>query len=110
MTDTSREAATILIAIYRRMTPGEKWLRLGQIYREARLLHAAGLRLRNRSTRPGDAVADWLRVQFGVRLIAREEPTMDSDNLGGLRAVTHVLKSINIPYALGGSMAGALYA
>lgn len=111
MTDTSPEAERVLNDVYRRMSPGQKWLRLGQLYREARLLHAAGVRLRNPSATPRDVVEDWMALQFGVKLaVPREEPPMDPDSLRGLRAVAEVLTSIGIPYALGGSMAAAIYA
>jgi hypothetical protein len=109
-TDTSPEAERVLTEVYRRMSPGQKWLRLGEMYREARLLHAAGLRLRNPAVTARDIVEDWMAVQFGIKLPAKGGPLMDPDSLRGLRAVTDVLTSIGIPYALGGSMANAIYA
>jgi hypothetical protein len=110
MTDTSPEAERVLAEVYRRLTPGQKWLRLGQMYREARLLHAAGVRLRNPTATPRQIVADWMALQFGFNLPeACGEVIVDADSLRGLRAVTDVLTSLAIPYALGGSMAGAIY-
>ncbi|HKI30620.1 MAG TPA: hypothetical protein VKA46_01915 [Gemmataceae bacterium] len=109
--DTSPEAQRVLNEVYRRMTPGQKWLRLGQVYREARLLHAAGVGLRKPSATPQDVVEDWMRLQFGLGLSAREGAmTVDPDSLRGLRAVTEVLTRLDVPYALGGSMAAAIYA
>jgi hypothetical protein len=64
--DTSPEAERVLIEVYRRMTPGEKWLLLGQMYADARALHAAGVRHRCPGATPDDILADWLRTQLGL--------------------------------------------
>jgi hypothetical protein len=111
VTDTSPDALRVLNAVYRRMSAGQKWLRLGQMYRESRLLHAAGVRLRNPAATPRDIVDDWMGLQFGFRPPgAQGDNVLDPDSLRGLRAVTEVLTRLGIPYALGGSMAGAIYA
>jgi hypothetical protein len=112
LSDTSAEAERVLTEVYRRMSPGEKWLRLGEMYRDARALHAAGVRLRNPSATARDIHEAWLTGPLGLRLSGRVgEPLMDQNlvNVRGLREVVGVLTSLGIPYALGGSMASSVY-
>jgi hypothetical protein len=112
LTDTSPEAERILIEAYRQMSPGRKWLRLGELYRDARLLHAAGVRRRNPAATPRDILVDWLEIHLGYTLpVTIPEPTMDEPlpSLHDVRAVARVLVQLGIPYALGGSMASSTY-
>ena len=88
LSDTAPEAEHVLTAVYRRITPAEKWLRLGRLAQDARALRAAGERLRG--GRPA------------------EGPTVTS--LEDLRAVVAVLDRLGIAYALGGSMASSVHA
>ncbi len=111
MTDTDPEAARVLTEVYRRMSPGQKWLRLGEMYRASRLLHRAGVRLRSSSATSADILSDWVHLQFGIDLPrSHGESVVDPDCLRGLRTVTEILDSLGILYALGGSMACAVYA
>jgi hypothetical protein len=64
--DTSPEAESVLIEVDRRMTPGQKWLLLGQMYADARALHADGVRFRFPGATPDDIRVDWLRTQLGL--------------------------------------------
>src|SRR3954447_20474568 len=112
LSDTSAEAERVLTAVYRRMSPGEKWLRLGQTYQDARILHAAGVRLRNPAATPREIHDAWLRVQLGVNVPAAIcEPAWDRpmQNLSDLREVLRVFTGLSIAYALGGSMASSVY-
>ncbi len=45
--DTSREAEEVLFAAYRRMTPAEKWQKVADLTRTARMFALAGLRMRH---------------------------------------------------------------
>jgi hypothetical protein len=111
--DTSAEAERVLTEVYRRMSPGEKWLRLGELYRDARALHAAGVRLRNPSATARDIHEAWLTDHLGLPIRGWVgEPIMDQNNLRSvreLREVVCVLADLGIPYALGGSMASSVY-
>jgi hypothetical protein len=69
--DTSPEADRVLTEVYRKMTIGEKWRRLGSIYRSARILHATGVRLRNTAATPDDIRDDWLAITLGDSLLNR---------------------------------------
>ncbi len=110
LSDTSPEAERVLTEVYRQMSPGQKWLRLGAMYQEARALHAAGVRLRDPAATPRDVVDDWIRMHFGVTLpSAPRRIVMDPEMFRDLRAVLDVLDRVGIPYALGGSMAAAVY-
>src|SRR5262245_30127262 len=108
--DTSPEAERVLAEVYRRMSPGQKWLRLGQTYRDARGLHAAGVRLRNPGATPRDVHQAWMTVNLGFPLKDRiQEPAVDPSNLRDLREVLAAFTRLGIPYALGGSMACAVH-
>jgi hypothetical protein len=111
-TDTSAEAERVLLEVYRRMPLGQKWLQLGDMYRDARLLHAAGVRLRNPTATVLDVHHAWMTVNldFPAPELLRE-PAMDLDrlNLREIRAVVRVLDHLGIPYAIGGSVASSLH-
>ena len=62
LNDTSPEADRILTKIYQEMTIGEKWRRLGEIYRTGRILHATGFRLRKPSATAREIQNDWLAL------------------------------------------------
>jgi len=112
LTDTSAEADRVLTEIYRRMSPGDKWLRLGHTYRDARLLHAAGVRLRNPAATRLDIHASWLALHCGLTSPEfLKEPLMDQplSTLNELRAFITVLERLGIAYALGGSMASSIH-
>src|SRR4051794_6901392 len=112
LSDTSPEANRVLTEVYRRMSLGQKWLRLGEMYQEARALHAAGVRLRNPSATRRDIHEAWMRVNLGfARPDQIREPAMSQNlpNLRGLREVTSAFLSLGIPYALGGSLASSLH-
>jgi hypothetical protein len=112
LTDTSPEAAAVLIEVYRKMSPGQKWRIIGQTYRDGRALHAAGVRLRNPGATAEDVLADWLQVNFGFTLDRpARRPIRDFSmyTLQDLREVIEFVNALGIPYALGGSLAGSLH-
>jgi hypothetical protein len=110
--DTAPEADRVLTEVYRRMSPGEKWLRLGQMYRDARLLHAAGVRLRNPAATPRDIHEAWLLGHLGFaypELISEPAQEHNISNLHEVRAVVTIFTNLGIPYALGGSLASSVH-
>ncbi|MBY0523669.1 MAG: hypothetical protein K2R98_09725 [Gemmataceae bacterium] len=110
LSDTSPEAEQVLAAVYRRMPPGQKWLRLGEMYRDARVLHAAGMRLRNPQATHREIHEDWMRTHVGFTLTEQiRVPIMDAEPLREVRAVLQVFTNLGIAYALGGSMASSVH-
>jgi hypothetical protein len=112
VSDTSPEARRVLLGVYRGMPPGQKWLQLGQMYEDARALHAAGVRLRNPAATHRDVHESWMRVNLGFRLedrIAEPERDRTMPNLSGVRDVVRVFNDLGIVYALGGSMASSVH-
>jgi hypothetical protein len=110
--DTSPEAERVLTDVYRRMSVGKKWLLLGEDYRCARVLHAAGVRQRDPAATPSDIQKAWLTANLGYTPTpAVGIPAMDQslENLQVLREVVARFDKLAIPYALGGAMASSLY-
>ncbi len=110
--DISPEADRVWTEVHRQMSPGRKWLLLGDAFRTARLLHAAGFRQRHPTATAAEVDRDWLAVQLRQPACAPEgESTVDPavQNLHVLREVLAVLDRLAIPYALGGSMASSLH-
>jgi hypothetical protein len=60
--DTSPEVEQMQLEIYRRMTPGRKWQLLDDMYRMARQLHAAGVRMENPHATEAEILTAWLRA------------------------------------------------
>ena len=111
LTDTSPEAERVWTAVFRAMSPGRKWQILGDAFRTAKLLHAAGCRQRNPHATAADIHRDWLAVQYGFTGPVAGEPIMDpaTQNVQALREVLAVFDKLGIPYALGGSMASSIH-
>jgi hypothetical protein len=111
LTDTSAEADRVWTEVFRAMSPGRKWLILGDAFRTAKLLHAAGCRQRNPHATAADIHRDWLIVEYGVTGQVEGEPIMDPalQNLQVLREVLAAFDKLCIPYALGGSMASSVH-
>jgi hypothetical protein len=93
------------------MSPGQKWLILGDAFRTAKLLHAAGCRQRSPHATAADIHRDWLLVQYGFTGPVKGGPLMDPaiQNVQALREVLAVFDKLGIPYALGGSMASSVH-
>jgi hypothetical protein len=112
VSDTSPEAQRVLTEVYRRMSPGKKWLILGETFAAAKALHAAGIRYRNPGATAEEIHASWLYDQLGVprvHLIAKPPAERPMQGLRDLREVLAVFTRLDIPYALGGSMASSVY-
>jgi hypothetical protein len=111
LSDTSPEAERVLVDVYRRMSVGQKWLHLGEMFRDAKALHAAGFRLRNPGATPRQVHEDWLKRAMGFTPAVVPEPVPDHpmQNLSDLRAILRVFTDLGIAYALGGSMASSVH-
>jgi hypothetical protein len=109
LSDTTPDAERVLTAVYRRMTPAQKWRLLGQAYQDARALHAAGLRLWRPAVTDREIIEDWVRRHFGVSVAARPRQREPMPNLKDFAEVAAVLDRLGIGYALGGSMACSVY-
>lgn len=66
--DTSADAERVLIESYRRMSMVEKWRQMGEIFRTAKSLHAAGVRHRNPEATDEDIHRAWLLKMLGPDL------------------------------------------
>lgn len=112
LTDTSPEAERVLIDAYRKMPIAQKWLILGEIYRDARALHAAGVRFRSPEATAYEIRQAWVTTCLDCPAVETiKEVAMEQDpvNLRGLREVIQVFSDLGIAYALGGSMASSLF-
>lgn len=112
LTDTSPEADRVWTDLYRRMSPGKKWLLLGETFQTAKALHAAGCRHRNPAATPEAIRREWVTVQLGqADAPTGKEPCMDpaTQNLRCVREVLAALSSLGIAHALGGSMASSVH-
>jgi hypothetical protein len=119
-TDTSPEADRVLTEVYQRMPIGKKWLLLGEDYRCAKILHAAGIRQRNPAATLSEIQEAWFTAARGAHATPLAgstpahfmgTPSMDQnlENLQVLREVAGIFDNLAIPYALGGAMASSLY-
>ena len=79
--DTSPEAERVLIDIYRKMSVSQKWRRLGQIYRTAKILHATGVRSRKPGASAQEIRDDWVAVTLGESVLQ----TLKESGRGGGR-------------------------
>lgn len=110
--DTSPEAERVLIEVSRRMPPARKWRLLGEIYRDARALHAAGMRYRNPAITPREITQAWVRTTLGIDLPVPIPENVRSDPMPTLQdfaEVARVFDRLGIRYALGGSMASSIF-
>lgn len=111
LTDTSPEAQRVLTEVYRRLSPSRKWLLVGQAYHTLRLLHAAGVQLRNPRAGARAVLEDWIHRVLGVPEALVGETSMEDQLHGfrGAREVIRILERLDILYALGGSMASSIH-
>jgi len=66
--DTSPEAAALLVELYRQMTPGQKLLRVFEAYRAGKALAMAGLAMRYPKASVGQLDLLWKRQHLGTEL------------------------------------------
>jgi hypothetical protein len=112
LSDTSPEIAAMLVDIYRRMPPDQKWQQLRQMYRRARAFHATGVRLLNPHATDEDILAAWIRDQLHLPFEGLSPARATGANMTGtndLQSVIDVFRRLGIAYALGGSMASSIY-
>src|SRR5262245_40163230 len=112
MTDTRPEFRRKLTEAYRRMSPGQKWEQVQQMYADARMLHAGGVLLRNPRATARQILEDWFRRNLAVDPPPAGECSREVrrvENLADLRPVLRALDVVRIPYALGGSMASSIH-
>src|SRR3989442_1745477 len=97
LTDTSPEAERVLLEVYRKMPVGQKWLQLGEMYQDARLLHAVGMRLREPGATRKDIHKAWMIVNLGfmrTEMIREPASEIHMPNLRGVREVIKVLDQL----------------
>ncbi len=112
MTDTSPEAEQVLLQIYRRMPAWRKAKILGEMYADARAMHAAGVRARNPQATDRNVLTAWLHTNLGLpELQARGDIVTNEpvNSMSELRTVVRILASLGIHYVLGGSMASSIH-
>ena len=112
ISDTSVEADRVLTQVYRRLSPGQKWLRLGSAFAEGRMLHAVGFRHRHPDATLADIQRDWLGSRLGLKSIpTNQEWDMDQHlaSIRDTRVVIRVLDQLSIAYLLGGSVASSIH-
>jgi hypothetical protein len=112
LSDTPPEIERMILDINRKMPLGRKWLILGEMLRTMHILHGAGVSQRIRAATRRDILEDWFRVQLGLTdLPPIQEPLSERpmQPLHDLRQVLRAFTALDIPYALGGSMASSIY-
>ncbi len=78
ISDTSPEAERIWIQAFRDLSPGRKWLILGEMFRDAKALHAAGVRFRNPTASDDQIHAKWMQSHFGNGIpLPKRRPSMN---------------------------------
>jgi hypothetical protein len=111
LSDTSPEAEEVVRQTYRRMPFARKWRQMGVLYRTGRVLHAAGVRLRNPLASEAEIDRDWLHTTLGDGLPwAFRGPVVHTseENLLVVREVVAALTRLNVRHALSGSWASSL--
>jgi len=68
MTDTSKDANNVLVSIYRKMTPEEKFLRIFDAYETGKKLAMAGLRERFPLADEAELQKLWKKQHLGEEL------------------------------------------
>jgi hypothetical protein len=112
LTDTSPESEKIWIDVHRKMSVGRKWLILGQLFQDAKTLHAAGVRFHHPTATSEEIHSHWLELHFGTSFSRKHGRSMvsnASENLQVIREVVAIFTSLEIPFALGGSIASSVF-
>ena len=109
--DTSAEAQRVWHETFRRMPVDGKVRLLRQTFADARTLHAAGYRCSHPGADRRAVHNHWLAMHFDLEPSMQGIPSMAEElsNLDVLREVLSVFARLNIPHALGGSMASSLH-
>jgi hypothetical protein len=112
LSDTAPAAERVLIDAYRRMPLARKWRSVWDLFRTARVLHAAGLRLRNPAATDRDIHEDWLRRTLGRvswQYQADSAMVLSGGELGVFQEVVSAFTRLGIASALGGSLASSVH-
>lgn len=109
--DTTAEAQHVWNETFRHMPIAGKARLLRQAFMDARQLHAAGFRWTHPGADQTTVDDDWLAKHFSLPRSIRGATVMADElsNLDVLRAVLEVFTRLQIPHALGGSMASSLH-
>jgi hypothetical protein len=111
LSDTSPEAERVLIDVHRKMSVGQKWLQLGDVFRTARVLHAGGFLVRHPGATDREVQRDWVRSNLGQSLcsqIGDRAMSQPVETLQVIREVAAAFDRLAIPYAIGGSIASSV--
>ena len=112
LSDTHPEAELVLREAYHKMSLATKLRQIGELYRTARDLHAAGVRYRNPLATEEMIQEEWRIVSLGeelARKVRRRGVEGDQENVAVVQEVASVLDRFDIPYAVGGSWASSLF-
>jgi hypothetical protein len=109
ISDTRPAALDVLVAALRRQPAARKAQSLARAFRDARRLHAAGVRLRLPSADDRTVLRDWLTNVAPRAPLSDSTVMADTSNLDVLHSVLAVFRRLNIAHALGGSMASSLH-
>src|SRR5262249_3255662 len=112
LSDTSPEIAAMLVDIYRRMPIDQRWTQLRQNYRQARVIHAAGVRMRHPAASDADVLAAWIREQLHLPLHGLPLPERNGwpvVDRSASQVVPGTSRTLGIVSALGGSLASSFY-
>jgi hypothetical protein len=71
--DTSPEVKRMQLEIYRQMTPGRKWQLMDDMYRLARQLHAAGVRMEKPQATEEEILSAWFKATLDKPLFEEVE-------------------------------------
>ncbi len=107
--DTSLEGQKVWTEVFRAMPVQHKWRLLKDAFASARILHAAGVRSRDPRITPEKVQAAWTKAHYGKDFLGKDVMASARGNLNVLTEVVKVFARLDIPYALGGSMASSIH-
>lgn len=112
--DTTEEAQRVVDQVYRSMPAWRKYELLGDLYRFGRELHAAGVLRRYPDASPAQIRRDWISALMPGLAPSRDfhgnnHLTTPSESFSTLEQVVDTLDRLQIPYALGGSLASSIH-
>src|SRR5262245_18811688 len=93
--DTAPEAERVWVDVHRRMPAGRKWLRLGELFRTARVLHAAGVLLRRPGCTREEIHRAWLTETLGFHPPGPVKGPVVEENRASLQAVREVVRVLD---------------
>jgi hypothetical protein len=112
LSDTSPEAERVLRAVLRRLPFQQKWRQVGEMYDTARMLHAAGCRMRDPTVTAEEIARAWRAAQLGAEAPGSPDvPATDTPdvNLRVEEDSAAALDRLGVAYALGGAWVCCLF-